>query len=67
MFVPISFTKAELEGFGNMYNHGVIARLRPGVTVAQAQAEAAAVMKHISDELYPAELRQSGLHRQARR
>ncbi|MDQ2713206.1 MAG: ABC transporter permease, partial [Acidobacteriota bacterium] len=39
VYVPFSFTKNELVGWGNMYNHSVIARLRPGVTIEQARAE----------------------------
>ncbi|HEV2841296.1 MAG TPA: ABC transporter permease [Chthoniobacterales bacterium] len=36
---PIAFTKSELESRGSR-SYGVIGRLKPGVTVAQAQAEA---------------------------
>lgn len=36
---PIAFTKQELESRGSR-SYGVIGRLKPGVTVAQAQAEA---------------------------
>jgi putative ABC transport system permease protein len=39
MWKPIAFTKAELESRGSR-SYGVIGRLKPGVTVAQAQAEA---------------------------
>jgi len=39
MWKPIAFTKAELESRGSR-SYGVIGRLKPGVTIAQAQAEA---------------------------
>jgi putative ABC transport system permease protein len=39
MWKPIAFTKAELESRGSR-SYGVIGRLKPGVTLAQAQAEA---------------------------
>ncbi len=57
IFVPISFTKVELEGIGNMYNDSVIARLRPGVTLAQARADVKSVAMHVYREVYPANLR----------
>ena len=60
LYTPISFTKAELEGFGNMFNNSVVGRLRPGISIAQAQAETNAVLVHISQEIYPALLRQGG-------
>jgi predicted permease len=62
IYVPISFTKGELQGFGNMYNNSVVARLRPGVTVQQAQADVKAIVKRTFDEVYPATLRGSGFH-----
>jgi putative ABC transport system permease protein len=34
LWVPISFTAEERQGWGNMYNHSVIARLKPGVVRA---------------------------------
>ncbi|MCU1262948.1 MAG: hypothetical protein JWO80_5833, partial [Bryobacterales bacterium] len=55
-YVPIAFTKDELEGFGNMFNHSVIGRLKPGSTVAQAAAEAETLAARIHDR-YPARLR----------
>ena len=39
MWKPIAFTKAEMESRGSR-SYGVIGRLKPGVTIAQAQAEA---------------------------
>jgi predicted permease len=57
LYVPISFTEQELQAFGNMYNHSVIARLAPGTAVADAQAEASDVARRIVGELYPADFR----------
>ena len=39
MWKPIAFTKQEMESRGSR-SYGVIGRLKPGVTIAQAQAEA---------------------------
>ncbi len=66
LYTPISFTKKELEGFGTMFNNSVVGRLRPGVTVAQAQAEASSLTSQIFDDIYPAGLRQSGIRIGAR-
>jgi len=52
LWVPMAFTAAELKGWGNMYNHSVLARLKPGVTLAQAQADATSTMSRI-EKLYP--------------
>jgi putative ABC transport system permease protein len=60
VFVPISFTKEEREGFGTMYNHSVIARLRPGVTPTQAEADVRHVAKDLYTSLYPSYLRTIG-------
>ncbi len=54
LWVPMAFTPAEIQGWGNMYNHSVLARLRPGVTLAQAQGDATATMSQV-EKLYPAE------------
>jgi putative ABC transport system permease protein len=60
VFVPISFSPIELEGFGMMYNNSVAARLKPGVTSGQAGAEALAVAKQILADAYPSYLRDNG-------
>jgi putative ABC transport system permease protein len=39
MWKPVAFTKQEMESRGSR-SYGVIGRLKPGVTIAQAQAEA---------------------------
>lgn len=59
VYVPISFTKHELEDWGSMYNNSVIGRLRAGVTLPQAQAESQGVMKRVA-QLFPPELTSSG-------
>lgn len=55
LWVPMSFTKAEREGWGNMYNHSVIARLKPGVTVTQAQSDATRAIRQVESS-YPPKL-----------
>ena len=55
LWVPIAFTQSELEGWGNMFNSDVVARLKPGVTLAQARSEADALAGRIF-QAYPAEL-----------
>jgi putative ABC transport system permease protein len=60
VYVPLSFSDFELRAFGGMYNNSVAGRLKPGVTVQQAGAEAADIAKRIVAELYPAPLRESG-------
>lgn len=57
VYVPISFTKAELEGWGNMYNNSVVARLHPGATLEQARAEVKSIVEQVYREVYPANLR----------
>jgi putative ABC transport system permease protein len=54
LFVPMAFTPAEIQGWGNMYNHSVLARLKPGVTLAEAQADATATMAQV-EKFYPAQ------------
>jgi putative ABC transport system permease protein len=58
VFVPISFSDIELRAFGSMYNNTVVARLKPGVSMAQARAEALAISRVVGTEVYPAELRE---------
>jgi predicted permease len=60
LFVPISFTQAELGAFGAMFNNSVVGRLKPGVSVEQAAAEANTIAKQIVTDVYPAQLRDMG-------
>jgi putative ABC transport system permease protein len=39
LYVPIAFTASEKQAFGVMYNNSVVARLGPGVILAQAQED----------------------------
>jgi MacB-like periplasmic core domain len=55
VYVPMSFTSQELAGFGSMYNHSVVARLKPDVPPTAAAAEAKTLASQIVRELYPAE------------
>jgi putative ABC transport system permease protein len=55
LWVPIAFTPSELEGWGNMFNSDVVARLKLGVTLAQARAEADALARRIV-QAYPVDL-----------
>jgi putative ABC transport system permease protein len=59
LYIPMSFTRDELEAFGMMYNNSVVARLKPGVTPAQARAEVAALVGRFFEQ-YPAFIRSSG-------
>jgi putative ABC transport system permease protein len=59
VYVPVAFTARERRGFGSMYANGVVARLKPGVTVTQANADTRALVQSNARELYPAAL--SGL------
>ncbi len=52
LWVPRAFTPDELQGWGDGYNNGVLARLKPGVTFNQAQADAALVTAEIK-RVYP--------------
>src|SRR4029450_6488684 len=60
LFVPISFTRAELNGFASMYNNSVIGRLKPDVTLPQADADTRAVVGRLVNEVYPISFRDGG-------
>jgi putative ABC transport system permease protein len=53
VWVPMAFTDEERMGWGKQYNHSVIARLKPGVTLAQARSDAARAVSEV-EKLYPA-------------
>ena len=55
LYIPISFTARELNGFASMYNNSVIARLAAGVTPAQADAEIRSVADNLVRDVYPAD------------
>ena len=52
LWIPMAFTPDELQGWGDQYNNSVLARLKPGITFTQAQADAALVTAEIK-RLYP--------------
>ncbi|HET7752123.1 MAG TPA: ABC transporter permease [Terriglobales bacterium] len=52
LWVPMAFTPAELQGWGLRYDLSVLARLRPGVTVQQANSEGQALGAAIESQ-YP--------------
>jgi predicted permease len=52
LYVPIAFTPFQRQAFGGQYNNGVIARLKPGVSVEQAGAELPSVTRTLADH-YP--------------
>jgi putative ABC transport system permease protein len=55
VWVPLVFNPFERQARGMMYNHSVVARLRDGVSVAQAAADTSALARRIQDH-YPANL-----------
>ena len=55
-YIPIGFTPRERRAFGSMYNISVIARLKPGVTTTQAEADTRALVRSNASEIYPAAL-----------
>jgi putative ABC transport system permease protein len=59
VYVPIRFTPPERRAFGSTYNNSVVARLKPGVTPAQADADTRALVRSNAREIYPPTL--SGL------
>jgi predicted permease len=60
VWVPMAFTNAQRQGHGSQYNHGVVARLKEGVTLDQARAELGVLASRINAN-YPAELRDAGI------
>jgi len=52
LFVPAAFTPTELQAWGKFYNTSVLGRLKPGVTMESAGAEANAVIHEVV-KLYP--------------
>ena len=55
LWVPMAFTQDELTGWGNHFNNSVLGRLKPGVTITQAQAEANLIAGRLL-QAYPAAL-----------
>jgi putative ABC transport system permease protein len=57
LYLPIAFSTSERQGFGNRYNNSVLARLKPGVTLAQGRSDVDAATRILA-ERYPAFLQQ---------
>jgi len=56
LWVPMSFTDAEKKSEGNDFDYGAVARLKPGVTMAQAQTDVNRIIAGI-EASYPAKYR----------
>jgi predicted permease len=56
LWIPMSFTPEERKDVGDDFNYGLIARLKPGVSLAQARADAALIVAGIEQQ-YPASVR----------
>jgi predicted permease len=56
LWVPMGLTPAELSDFGDNFDYSLIARLKPGVSVAQANSDVQSVARGIL-EGYPASMR----------
>ncbi len=54
VYMPMHFTPAQLQGFGNESNYSVIARLKPGVTVERASAEVNSLVQQVFLQYPPA-------------
>jgi putative ABC transport system permease protein len=51
LWVPLSLTPEEKASEGNNFDYGAVARLKPGVTMAQAQQDAERVLKVIQAQV----------------
>lgn len=56
IYVPMHFTSQQLHDLGDQFNYSVIARLKPGISVAQASAEVNELIVQFSTQ-YPAVMR----------
>jgi putative ABC transport system permease protein len=52
LWIPVAFSPTELANHGSHYLQGALARLRPGITFAQAQAQMDAIAQHLTRQ-YP--------------
>ena len=53
VFIPMSFSRVEREGFGMRYNTTVIGRIKPGVRLEQARAEATTIASLAASRIAP--------------
>lgn len=58
VFVPMAFTHDELSAIGDNFNFSLMARLRPGVSLAQADADLMTIAQRIV-QTYPPQFRDS--------
>lgn len=58
VWVPIAFTPAESSARGDNFNCGVMARLKPGVTLGAANSNVELVASQIKQQFYPAAAQQ---------
>ena len=58
VFVPMAFTHDDLTDIGDNFNFSVMARLKPGISVAQADGDLQTIAHHILDT-YPPQFRNS--------
>ncbi len=63
VWVPMSLTPDERQARGDSWDYNGIARLKPGVTVAQASADVDAIARHIVDDVLARQLTFSALVR----
>ena len=59
IWVPMAFTDGQRQERGNEFNHGVIARLKRGVSIDEARAELDVLARRINAN-YPPSLQQAG-------
>jgi predicted permease len=52
LWIPIAFTHGELAGLGDDFNYGVIARLKNGVTLAQARSDMGVIANEVLKTWY---------------
>jgi len=57
VYLPLVFSPAQRAAFGSSYNVSVIARLKPGMTPAQADTQTRALVHSNAQAIYPADLR----------
>ena len=56
VWIPRGFSQRDFQAFGNMFNHGLIARLKSGVSFQAARTELDALSERMMEQ-YPAQFR----------
>ena len=54
IYTPIAFSAEELAERGDNFNYGVLARLKPGATLAAANADIMVAARQLQQQFYPA-------------